>query len=309
LDLFFGVSSSDKIFEIVLSPMMNGGQAVEFKEQNRIHNINIINPTYKEQSILNLLYHEAAHNFITPILEKNKDLINRYSQYQNAISTSKTSNMDMKEAVNETLARSITIYMLEKYHNALLAHMLMKNDLNNGWKGIYDIYSLIKNKYDNHKDLYPTFETFFPVIMEYIKAASLGQPFDIGPQQRMGFKKLFLVGGKESWAVLRKYVEYPVVKACSENLLSLSSFGNGDKTISVIHYIKGEKSLDGQYQDLLGYNYQELIDTTQKHGNYQRVFQNGSKTTIVFGADSVVAFDTMISKFDFSPYLTLEPVN
>jgi hypothetical protein len=138
---------------------------------------------------------------------------------------------------------------------------------------------------------------------------SLGQPFDIGPQQRKDYKKLFLVGGKEGWEVLRKYIEYPVVKACSENLLPLSSFGNGDKIISVIYYIKGNKSLDGQYQDVLGYNYQELIDTTQKQGKYQKVFQNGSKTTIVFGADSVIAFDIMISKFDFSPYLTLEPVN
>lgn len=309
LETFFGVTTSDEMFEIVLSPMMNGGQAVEFKEQNKIHNINIINPTYKEPSILNLLYHETAHNFLTPILNRNKELINGYSQYSNAIITDKTSYLNMWGAVSETLARSITIYMLEKYHNPLLAQLNMKNELNSGWKGIDDIYSLIKNKYDNQQDLYPTFESFFPVIMEYIKAASLGQPFDIGPQQRMDFKKLFLVGGKEGWEVLRKYIEYPVVKACSENLLPLSSFGNGDKTISVIYHINGNKSLDGQYQDVLGYNYQELIDTTQKQGKYQRVFQNGSKTTIVFGADSVIALDTMISKFDFSPYLTLEPVN
>ncbi len=51
-----------------------------------------------------------------------------------------------------------------------------------GWDDLDEVYALIKNKYLAQRDQYPRFEDFLPLILEYFKAKSSGQIYDVGPE-------------------------------------------------------------------------------------------------------------------------------
>lgn len=176
---FFGKNLSKDRFEIVLSTIENGGQAtwLDNADGTATHII-IINPS-DNAGILNVLYHETAHNFYDVRMD-DPDLVNQYAQYANALGHHEA---DFGTELNETLARVVTLVMIDKYHGKEAAMENLNLVTQSGWKNTKEIATLVLNKYMNNRSQYKTFRDFMPVIFEYLKASSLQQPFDIGPAQ------------------------------------------------------------------------------------------------------------------------------
>lgn len=170
LEDFYGMDMSKNIFEIVLSATQIGGTAQELKNnQGGITYFNIMCPYYPQAGILNLLYHETAHNFLAPIRKNNIELINQYAGYANALNNQR----DFASMLDETLARAVTVVMLDKYHSHTMAQENINGELQRGWKNTDGIYRLIQNEYVPNREKYKNFESFLPVILEYIKTCSL----------------------------------------------------------------------------------------------------------------------------------------
>jgi hypothetical protein len=185
LEDFFGVTKSTDKFEILLSPLYNGGSAVAVENPDKTTiNFSIINPFLDDISTINIIIHENAHNFLWPVLNKNHDLINRYQKYLKR-SFGKSQGFvknDHKSFLNELLARTITISILDKYHNSDMAYSIWFNEKMQGWDNLDEVYALIKNKYLPGRDKYPRFEDFLPVVLEYFEAKSNRRAFDTGPK-------------------------------------------------------------------------------------------------------------------------------
>lgn len=176
LEDFFGEQKKNAKFTVVLSTVMDGGQAAyQRAEDGSIIYYNIMNPSQGKHYNLLTLYHETAHNFYD-VIERRFDLVESYSKYRNALGNNEN---NFGAQLNETITRAVTAVLLEKYHPDLSADKDLIEFENKGYKNLYNIYKLIKNKYMPDRIKYKTFDSFVPVIFEYIKALSLNEPFDI----------------------------------------------------------------------------------------------------------------------------------
>lgn len=203
LEEFYGVSKAEDKFIVILSSIMNGGQAFDGKEMDgTLIHYNIMDPT---QDYLNVLYHETAHNFFKPVKEKDMNIIRQYAPYQNAIGSYLPTD-SFESALDETLARAVTVILLEKYNGKNVAIHNMNHEIGLGWKNLDEITALIKNKYLTNRNQYKTFEDFLPVILDYVKAKSQNQAFDVGLIEKIILPKNGLVlGGKEDSEKFRKF--------------------------------------------------------------------------------------------------------
>lgn len=184
LEDFFGVTASKDKFEIVLSPLFNGGSALPLENPDKtVTYISIINPFIGEFSMPSIIIHENAHHFLGPVLNKNQALIHRHQKYLKRSFGKAQGFMknDCRSFLNELLARAVTLATLDKYHSPDLAYESWINEKEAGWDNLDQVYALIKNKYLAQRDKYPRFEDFLPVILEYFKAKSSGQIYDVGP--------------------------------------------------------------------------------------------------------------------------------
>jgi hypothetical protein len=193
LEDFFGATASQDKFEILLTPLYNGGSALAVENPDKTMTyISIINPFLGDFSVTDLIIHENTHNFLGPILNKNHTLIHHYQKYLkpsfgNAQGFVKN---DSRSFLNELLARAVTLATLDKYHSPDLAYESWINEKAAGWDELDAVYALIKNKYLAQRDKYPRFEDFLPVILEYFKAKSSGQIYDIGPKALVEQKEI-----------------------------------------------------------------------------------------------------------------------
>ena len=182
---FFGVTMSKDKFEIVLSPLNNGGTAVPVKNPDKTMTYySIVNPFLGDVSVINVIIHENAHNYLYPVLNKKHKLITQYQKYlkQSFGKAQGFVNNDYESFFNEFLAMVITISIVDKYQGTDLACKIWLKEKMNGWDNLDEVCALIKNKYLAQWDQYPTFEDFLPVILKYFKTKSSGRTFEIGPK-------------------------------------------------------------------------------------------------------------------------------
>lgn len=166
---FFGERPQNAKFVVVLSTVMDGGQATyQQLDDGSIVYYNIMNPSQDKHNNLLTLYHETAHNFYDVNL-KNKDLIEKYSKYSDSVGKNE---MNFASQINETITRAVTAILLEQYHPDIDAKKDIITFEKQGYKNLYNIYNLIKSEYLPNRDQYKTFDTFVPVIFEYIKDCS-----------------------------------------------------------------------------------------------------------------------------------------
>jgi hypothetical protein len=193
LEDFFGATASRDKFEILLSPLYKGGSALTVKNMDKtVTYISIINPFIGEFSMSSIIIHENAHHFLGPVLNKKQTLIHRYQKYlQRSFGNAQGFiTNDCRSFLNELLARAITLSILDKYHSPDLAYESWINEKAAGWDDLDEVDALIKNKYLAQRDQYPRFEDFLPVILEYFKAKSSGQIYDIGPKALVEQKEI-----------------------------------------------------------------------------------------------------------------------
>lgn len=183
LEAFFGVARSQDKFQILLSPLNNGGTAVQVENADgTMTYINIINPFFDANWVRNTIIHETAHHFIGPVLAKNNKLIKEYQtcleqSFGNAEGFVKN---DYESFLNEFLARVITISLAAQSQSPDVAYDLWITEKKRGWDNLDEVHALINNKYLPQREKYPLFEDFLPEILEYFKAKNVGRSFDIG---------------------------------------------------------------------------------------------------------------------------------
>jgi hypothetical protein len=185
LESFFGIIIPNAKFEILLSPLYSGGSTVAVENPNEPMTFTcIINPLFDDISVTNLIIHENAHHFLRLILNKNYDSVMQYQKYleQSFGKAQGFNKNDYMNYLNELLARDVTISNLDKYHSKDMAYESWVNEKMAGWEHLGDVCDLIQNKYLTEREKYPTFNDFLPIILEYFKAKSMGQTFDIGPK-------------------------------------------------------------------------------------------------------------------------------
>ncbi|WP_460000537.1 cell wall-binding repeat-containing protein [Paradesulfitobacterium aromaticivorans] len=176
---FFGISLDKDQFEVVLSPFMNGGQAMTlYTKDGTRTNVVVINAT--DADALYTIYHETAHNYYD-VRNDYPDLVSQFrQQYANALGSVEP---DFDSQLNETIIRAVSDVLIAQYHGEQSAQQYMNSQLASGYTNTDNIYYLIKNKYLPNRDQYSTFHDFVPVIFDFLKATSLNQPFDVGPKQ------------------------------------------------------------------------------------------------------------------------------
>ena len=121
--------------------------------------------------MLNNLYHETAHNFYSSINDKIENPVSQYSDYKVALGYDSPGDA-FDRRFNETLARVVANIMLEQYHGKEMATPNLNNEMHLGWKNLDKLCALVKEEYLTNRAQYKTFDTFIPVILEYIKTLS-----------------------------------------------------------------------------------------------------------------------------------------
>ncbi|SKA93988.1 protein of unknown function [Caloramator quimbayensis] len=169
LEDFFGEKPKNSKFVVVLSTVMDGGQATHIElDDGSVVYYNIMNPSQDKHNNLLTLYHETAHNFYDVSL-KNKDLIAKYLIYSDIVGKNEN---NFERQINETIIRAVTAIVLEKYHPDIDAKKDIITFEKQGYKNLNNIYELIKSEYLTNRQNYKTFNTFVPVIFEFIKNSS-----------------------------------------------------------------------------------------------------------------------------------------
>lgn len=183
LEGFFGVTRSQDKFQILLSPLNNGGTAVQVENPDgTMTYINIINPFFDDNWVRNTIIHETVHHFIGPVLAENNKLIKEYQKYleQSFGKAEGFVKNDYESFLNELLARVITILLADQYQSPDVAYDPWITEKKQGWDDLDEVHALINNRYLPQRDQYPLFEDFLPKILEYFKAKSTGRSLDIG---------------------------------------------------------------------------------------------------------------------------------
>jgi hypothetical protein len=77
--------------------------------------------------------------------------------------------------------------------------------------------------------------------------------------------------------------------------LIVVSFGLAFATDNVTASADQKACFTGNYETVIGYNYQEMLDGIAKNGNFLKVYQNGSRTTLVFAAQDMAPLERMMA--------------
>lgn len=116
-----------------------------------------------------ILLHEFSHPFINPLTEKYASLVENYKTAYEKLKPYKLPNFssgygDWPECVDEHLVRAMVIYLLRKCNLTYDAEKMLEHDLYCG----YQYIPLILERYqfyEKNRDRYPTFETFYPSLL------------------------------------------------------------------------------------------------------------------------------------------------
>jgi len=161
-------------YNYILSSLMIGNYGISFrkKETSKLDIFSVF-ATDNYSISVPILFHEFSHPFINPLTEKYMDLVDEYQRAHRLLEKYKLPGFnsgygDWFECVNEHLVRAMVIHLLQKCKLQDTAKKMLDYELYNGYKYI----PLILEKYqyyDEHRDIYPDFEAFYPKLLGVFK--------------------------------------------------------------------------------------------------------------------------------------------
>ena len=158
-------------YNYILSSLMIGNYGISFGEKGKAK-LDIFSVFATDGFSISevVLFHEFSHPFINPLTEKYIDLVTKYQSSHELLKKYKLPGFksgygDWCECVNEHLVRAMVIHLLQKCNLQDMATKMLDHDLCKGYKYIPLILEKYKY-YDNHRDIYPDFETFYPTLLE-----------------------------------------------------------------------------------------------------------------------------------------------
>ncbi|MEA4916616.1 DUF4932 domain-containing protein [Proteiniphilum sp.] len=129
-------------------------------------------PIYEKDAYLPTIIHEFNHSFINPLLAENEEAFEEngkeiYKAVEYEMSQQAYGNW--QTMLNEALVRASVIkYFIDHGVNETEIQMMLNKEINNGFiwiKGLVDELT----KYDNQRDIYPTLESYMPVLSNAYK--------------------------------------------------------------------------------------------------------------------------------------------
>lgn len=158
-------------YNYILSSLMKGNYGISFGKKGKTKlDIFCVFATDSFSISEAILFHEFSHPFINPLTEKYMDLVTKYQSSHELLKKYKLPGFksgygDWYECVNEHLVRAMVIHLLQKCNLQNIATEKLDYELCIGYKYIPLILEKYKY-YDNHRDIYPDFETFYPILLE-----------------------------------------------------------------------------------------------------------------------------------------------
>lgn len=189
LDDYYGMDRNS--YNIVLAPLFHsGGYGPRIIGENGLYDIyGIIGPTkedagtpgFSKKNIKYIVWHEFSHSFVNPTTERYKDEINKYEELFEPIKNIMEDQAygQWQTCVNEHIVRAITARLTYIHDGEAAGDNLIVREKS---KGFFYIEHLIKELevYEKNRDLYPTFEDFYPNLIKVFKELSeseLGDDF------------------------------------------------------------------------------------------------------------------------------------
>lgn len=180
IENYYGVKQNS--YNIILSGILyanNYGPSIKNTDGNfDIYSIQgsagIINdiPTFGDEFTFKyLVRHEFSHSFINNITDKNIDKVNEYEELFKPINNkmSKQAYSNWEICLNEHLVRAVVIRLTEIHDGRDKSLNLIDMESQNGFIYIRQLTNLLKNEYEPNRDKYPTFEDFYPEILNLLK--------------------------------------------------------------------------------------------------------------------------------------------
>lgn len=185
LDRYYGMEVNS--YNLIIAPMLhNGGYGPRVEADNGLYDIfgiigpegtaedsNGIIPMFSSESISNLVWHEFSHSFVNPTTDKYDDEINIYKNLYTKISSEMSAQayVDWKTCVNEHIVRAVTTRLTYLNLGQDVGDVALANERNRGFYYIDALCESLK-QYESNRDTYPTFESYYPQLIEVFKVLS-----------------------------------------------------------------------------------------------------------------------------------------
>ncbi len=186
LDDYYGMDVNS--YNIILAPMFHsGGYGPRVKGENGLYDIyGIIGPgdirveeddksipVFSGETIRYIVWHEFSHSFVNPVTEKHLIEINKYNNLYSKISKIMKSQAytTWEICVNEHIVRAVTTRLTYIHLGKAAGDQVLANEKK--W-GFYYIDALCKSleDYENNRDTYPSFESYYPQLIKVFKELS-----------------------------------------------------------------------------------------------------------------------------------------
>jgi hypothetical protein len=173
LEAYYGVHNASYTI-ILVSLFRRGGYGprVDRPDGSEIYAIigargmNDFNPTFGTRSdFLHIMRHECSHSFVNPVTEKNKELVRRYAHLFTPVKDTMQSLSygEWPICLNEHLVRAVTIRLAYR-DNKEMGKQALDEEKRRGFLYI-DCLTDRLIEYENNRDRYPTFESFYPTLL------------------------------------------------------------------------------------------------------------------------------------------------
>lgn len=120
-----------------------------------------------KDDILYILLHEFSHSFINDITEKYSAQINNSKSLFEPIKEKMMLQgySNWQSCVNEHLVRAVVARITLQLMGEFYKELIIKNEISNGFIYISKL-DLLLSEYENNRNQYPNFESFYPRIIE-----------------------------------------------------------------------------------------------------------------------------------------------
>lgn len=184
LEDFYGTSKNN--YNIIIVPLYpNGGYGAQIESEPSKYDLYcIIGPFFSEDTLRLIIWHEFSHSFINPITEQYINEVNKYLKLYSPIIGEDVSGSEAylywKYYVDENIVRAVVAKFNEKVimqdlgqdvAEIIISETLLSREVENGFVYIRGIYDLL-DVYEKNRDKYPTFEDFYPEILNYFSRLS-----------------------------------------------------------------------------------------------------------------------------------------
>ena len=158
-------------YNYVISSLMIGNYGISFVDE-KSEKVDLFSVFTTDNFSISppILLHEFSHPFINPLTEKYADIVKKYENTYELLKPYKLHGFlsgygDWTECVNEHFVRAMVIHLLRKHDLLDMAETMLNRDLYLGYKYIPFILEQYQY-YDNNRDNYPDFESFYPVLLK-----------------------------------------------------------------------------------------------------------------------------------------------